>query len=313
MSKVLDRGKNSQVKSEKADKRNHDQQVQDESAKYVHAKDDLEKESILQVSSLGAGYGDQVAVKDISFSLAQGEILCLAGESGCGKSTILKALLSYYDVTILGGEIRLFGTSLNDVSPKKRASFCSEKMGVVFQSPGGSFNPIRSYRKQFIETLKSHGKYDRATFEENVEKAFGKVQLKDSKRLLSQCPFALSGGMNQRMALVLAMLLEQKILLCDEPTSALDATIALQVVKELKRLRDECGISQIIVTHDLGMAGYLADRIGIMYQGEIVEMGKASEILHHPQHPYTKRLLAAVPTLGGELTAASDKGTDSHE
>ena len=271
------------------------------------------EENVLQVSSLKAGYGDQVAVKDISFSLAQGEIFCLAGESGCGKSTILKALLSYNDVTIMDGEISLFGTSLIDVSPKKRPAFCSEKMGVVFQSPGASFNPIRSYKKQFIETLKSHGKYDRATFEENVEKAFTKVQLKDSKRLLSQCPFALSGGMNQRMALVLAMLLEQKILLCDEPTSALDATIALQVAKELKRLRDECGISQIIVTHDLGMAGYLADQIGIMYQGEIVEMGKTSEVLNHPKHPYTKRLLAAVPTLGGERKIMSDMVADNDE
>ena len=259
----------------------------------------MSRETILEVSGLSAGYGDQVAVKNVSFSLAKGEIVCLAGESGCGKSTILKALLSYFEVSILEGEIKLFGTDLATLSKRKRPAFCSDKMGVVSQSPGSSFNPIRSYKKQFIETLKSHGKYDRSTFEESVEKAFEKVQLKDSKRLLHLCPYALSGGMNQRMALALAMLLEQEILLCDEPTSALDATIALQVVKELKRLRDECGISQIIVTHDLGMAGFLADRIGIMYEGQIVEMGNVMEILHHPRHPYTKSLLAAVPRLGG--------------
>lgn len=256
--------------------------------------------TILQVKNLSAGYEDEQVIKDISFTLSKGEILCLAGESGSGKSTVLKALLSFYDIDVMDGDIRIFDTSVKDLAAKKRAAYCSEKMGVVFQNPGETFNPIRSYKKQFIETLKSHGKYNRATFMEQVEKAFEKVNLKDSQRLLHACPYALSGGMNQRMAIVLAMLLEQEILLCDEPTSALDATIALQVIQELKRLRDECGIAQIIVTHDLAMAGFLADRIGIMHEGRIVEMGETKEILQHSKHPYTQSLLAAVPTLNGK-------------
>ncbi|MBR6477292.1 MAG: ABC transporter ATP-binding protein [Lachnospiraceae bacterium] len=260
----------------------------------------MSKETILEVTALNAGYGETMAVKNLSFTLSRGEILCLAGESGCGKSTVLKALIAADDVRY-SGEARLLGTTLSTLSGKKRRAFCSEKMGMVFQSPGASFNPIRSYRKQFVETLKSHGKYDRTTFRDQAEKAFEKVELKDAERLLSQCPYALSGGMNQRMALALAMLLGQEILLCDEPTSALDATIALQVARELKRLRDVSGISQIVVTHNLAMAGFLADRIGIMYGGELVEMGETDQILAHPQHPYTKSLLAAVPRLGGEL------------
>ena len=258
----------------------------------------MSRETILEVSALNVGYGDQVAVKDLSFSLLRGEILCLAGESGCGKSTILKALLSLPEVNRFSGEIKLLGTELSALRERERRETCSEKMGMVFQNPGASFNPIRSYRKQFVETLKSHGKYDKASFKSQVEKAFGKVELKDADRLLSQCPYALSGGMNQRMALALAMLLGQEILLCDEPTSALDATIALQVAQELKRLRDVSGISQIIVTHNLAMAGFLADRIGIMQGGRLVEMGDADQILHRPQHPYTRSLLAAIPRLG---------------
>ena len=170
---------------------------------------------------------------------------------------------------------------------------------MVFQSPGAAFNPIRPYGKQFIETLKSHGKYEKATFMERVKAALESMDLKDAEKLLRQCPYALSGGMNQRMALALAMLLGQEILICDEPTSALDATIQLQVAKELKKLRDVNGISQIIVTHNLAMAGYLADRIGIMHDGKLVELGTADEILRHPEHAYTKGLIAAIPKLGG--------------
>ena len=271
----------------------------------------MSKEAILEVSALCAGYGDQSVIQDISFTLTRGEILCLAGESGCGKSTVLKSILSTSESTVFAGSIRVFGTEITELSPTKRRSLCSEKMGMIFQSPGASFNPIRSYKKQFIETLKSHGKYERASFREQVEEAFRKVHLKDADRLLSQCPYALSGGMNQRMAIALAMLLGQEILLGDEPTSALDATIALQVVKELKRLRDESGISQIIVTHNLAMAGFLADRIGIMYEGKLVETGPADRVLHHPQHPYTKSLLAAIPHLGGKiLTKKEDERHD---
>ena len=112
--------------------------------------------TILQVENLSAGYENEQVIKDISFTLSKGEIFCLAGESGSGKSTVLKALLSFYDIDVMDGDIRIFDTSVKDLAAKKRAAYCSEKMGVVFQNPGETFNPIRSYKKQFIETLKSH-------------------------------------------------------------------------------------------------------------------------------------------------------------
>ena len=261
----------------------------------------MNTEPVLSVSHLSAGYGDHVTVADVSFTLNRGEILCLAGESGCGKSTLLKAVISAREVNLSSGEICLYGTSLTSLPFKQRRRLCSEKMGMVFQNPGGAFNTIRSYKKQFVETLKSHGKYKAEAFVRQVGQVFSKVELRDENRILSQCPYALSGGMNQRTSFALAMLLGQDILLCDEPTSALDATIQLQVAEELKKLRDESGVTQIIVTHNLALASFVADRIGIMYAGRLVELGKAKELLKNPKHPYTRSLIAAIPGLDGRM------------
>ena len=278
---------------------------------------------MLSVSHLTVGYTDHPAAADVSFTLQKGEILCLVGESGCGKSTVLKALMAAPEIRLLAGSITLDGTVLSELPVKERRRICSDRLGIVFQSPEATFNPIRSYRKQFIETLKSHGRYDRASFESQVAEAFAKVELTDWKRVLNECPYALSGGMNQRVALALALLLDQEILLCDEPTSALDATIQLQVAQELKKLRDERGVTQIIVTHNLALARFLADRIGVMYAGRLVELGRAEDVLHDPRHPYTKSLIEAVPKLDGEMpfglpgsppmTGPAENGCEFHD
>lgn len=257
-------------------------------------------DALLSVSRLCAGYGERPAVADISFSLHRGEILCLVGESGCGKTTVLRSLLCAPGVRWLSGEIALKDAELSALPGKARRSLCSQRLGVVFQSPEAAFNPIRSYRRQFVETLKSHGIFNPATFDRQVEQAFARVELKDWRRVLNACPYALSGGMNQRVALALAMLLGQDILLGDELTSALDATIQLSVAKELKKLRDD-GVAQIIVTHHLALAGFLADRIGVMYAGRLVELGRAGDVLRHPCHPYTVSLIEAVPGLEGAV------------
>ena len=256
---------------------------------------------LLSVRNLTVGYGDHPAAAGVSFTLQRGEILCLVGESGCGKSTVLKALMAAPEIRLMSGSITLDGIILSDLPVKERRRLCCDRMGIVFQTPEATFNPIRSYRRQFIETLKSHGKYDPSSFDSQVESAFAKVELNDWKRVLNECPFALSGGMNQRVALALALLLKQEILLCDEPTSALDATIQLQVAKELQRLRDAGSVTQIIVTHNLALAHFLADHIGVMYAGRLVEFGKACDVLCSPRHPYTRSLMAAIPRLDGEM------------
>lgn len=256
-----------------------------------------ENTPVLAVSGLCAGYRSTV-ISDITFSLRPGEILCVAGESGCGKSTLLKALMGVDDaVHITAGEIRLLGQSLSALPVRERQRFCCARMGMIFQNPGASFDPIRPYGAQFRETLKSHGKYRKARFAADAAAAFAKLGLTDSARILASRPYELSGGMNQRAAMALALLLEQRILLSDEPTSALDAAVRLQAARELKKLSREDGIAQIVVTHDLALARFLSDSIAVLHGGRFVEYGDTETVLHAPGHPYTKELLQAVPRL----------------
>lgn len=260
------------------------------------------QEPILEVRNLSAGYGQQAVIEDISFSLRPGEILSVVGESGCGKSTLLRALLQTDPVVqTFAGSVVLQGQNLSQLPPKKRRDHCAAGLGMVFQNPGSSFNPIRSYRVQFAEALKSHGQYDKTAFLPQVTESFQKLGLTDVERILSSCPFALSGGVNQRMALALALMLGQQVLLSDEPTSALDAGVQLQVAKELKALSHRDGVAQLVVTHDLALARFLSHRIAVLYAGRIVEFGDTAQVLTHPVHPYTRALMAATPHVGGSL------------
>lgn len=257
-----------------------------------------EMQSLLQVSGLCAGYSRGDVLRDVSFTLRKGEILCVVGESGCGKSTLLKALMGADDaVHITGGTVTLEGRELTALSRRERQRLCRERMGMIFQTPGASFDPIRTYGAQFRDTLKGHGKFRKERFAADAAAAFDKLGLTDSGRILASRPYELSGGMNQRAAMALALLLEQRILLSDEPTSALDAAVRLQAARELKKLSREDGIAQIVVTHDLALARFLSDGIAVLHGGRFVEYGDTETVLHAPGHPYTKKLLQAVPRL----------------
>lgn len=257
-----------------------------------------EMQSLLQVSGLCAGYSRGDVLRDVSFTLRKGEILCVVGESGCGKSTLLKALMGVDDaVHITGGTVTLEGRELTALSRRERQRLCRERMGMIFQTPGASFDPIRTYGAQFRDTLKGHGKFRKERFAADAAAAFDKLGLTDSGRILASRPYELSGGMNQRAAMALALLLEQRILLSDEPTSALDAAVRLQAARELKKLSREDGIAQIVVTHDLALARFLSDGIAVLHGGRFVEYGDTETVLHAPGHPYTKKLLQAVPRL----------------
>ena len=260
---------------------------------------------ILTAEGLCAGYGGGDVISDISFSVAEGEALCVVGRSGCGKSTLLKAVLGVFDrPAVTGGDIIFDSHRLSEFAPKERKRLASSGMGLIFQSPGSAFNPIRSYKKQFIETLKSHGKYDKSSFLPAVSDAFARLGLESCERILDSCPYEMSGGMNQRIALALVMLMHQRLLLADEPTSALDAITRRTVADELVSMRSD-GLAQLIVTHDLALAAHIADRIAVMHRGRLVELAPAREIVSAPLHPYTRALLAAVPRLGGELPTAA--------
>lgn len=265
-----------------------------------------EMQSLLQVSGLCAGYGRGDVLRGVSFTLQKGEILCVVGESGCGKSTLLKALMGTDDaVHITGGTVTLEGRELAALSRRERQRLCCDRMGMIFQDPGASFDPIRTYGAQFRDTLKGHGKFQKERFAADAAAVFDRLGLADSGRILASRPYELSGGMNQRAAMALALLLEQDILLADEPTSALDAVMQLQAARQLKQLSRAEGIAQIVVTHDLALAQFLADRIAVLYEARFVEYGDTDTVLRAPSHPYTQRLLRAIPRLnrdaGGSL------------
>lgn len=259
-------------------------------------------EALLTVDNLRASYGDGDVLADVTFQMRAGEILCIAGESGCGKSTLLKAILGLRELgaMVTGGQITFGGQALRTPAPR---GMLGAEIGMIFQNPGASFNPVRSYEKQFRETLRSHG---RAYDVQEILACFEKLQLPDGARILKCRPYELSGGMNQRVAIALAMLLRPRLLLCDEATGALDVTTQKSVVEELLRLRDACATAILLVTHNLGVAARMADTVGIMYAGRMVEYGDAAAVLHTPAHPYTQSLIAAVPDFSGALPSGLD-------
>ena len=167
-------------------------------------------------------------------------------------------------------------------------------MMLIQQNPAGAFNPIRTFDKQFRETLKSH---DISFDNEKLNQLFVTLGLKDTQGILKSRPYEMSGGMNQRIAIAAAMLMDPELLLCDEITSALDVTTAIAVTDELLRLKNEKGTTIILVTHNLGIAANIADKIAIMSKGEVIEFGSAEQVLHDPQREYTRNLLRDVPKL----------------
>ncbi len=260
---------------------------------------------VLTVTGLSAGYPSHPVLQNVSFTLRAGEILCVVGESGCGKSTLLKALMGVDPaVRLTSGTITLSGQPLTTLPRRERQCLCCAQMGMIFQNPGASFDPLRPYAAQFRDTLKSHGKYRPDRFTADASAALASLGLTDAPRILSSRPYQLSGGMNQRAAIALSLLLGQRVLLADEPTSALDAPMRLQAARQLKSLSRQNGVAQLVVTHDLALARFLSDRIAVLHDGRVVEQGETEAVFRAPRHAYTQTLLRAMPRLNGEGGAA---------
>ena len=255
----------------------------------------MNEKLLLRATDLSAGYGGEDVIKKLSFELERGEILCVVGESGCGKTTLLRALLgSAGRVETTGGSLEIAGKAITGDARH-------EDVGMIPQNPAAAFNPIRSYKKQFAETLKSQGKCEAGSFVEQCLDTLGALGLTDAERILKSCPCQLSGGMNQRMAIALCLMMEYELLLCDEPTSALDTVLRLKTAQELMRLRSLGRIGQIVVTHDLALARMIADKTAVMCKGRFTEYGRTDEVLRSPVHRYTQSLIAASPKLGGRI------------
>ncbi len=255
---------------------------------------------ILNVTNLSTSYGKVRVLRDISFSLRKNEILGVVGESGCGKSTLIKsiAMLKGLNCTVTSGDIVFDGRSLLSIGEEERRKLWGDEITMIFQNPESCFNHSRRIGTHFTETVKAHRNLSDSEIFAQTEEIFKKIGLKDTKRILNSYPFELSGGMNQRVAIALAVLLKPKLILADEPTSALDTTVQKQVVEEMLALKESMETSMIVITHNIGVVGRMADNIAVMYGGRIIEYGRREKILEDPQHPYTKALLSAVPKLG---------------
>lgn len=261
----------------------------------------IRDERLIEARSLTLGYRDRPVAWDISFSAAPGEILGIVGESGSGKSTILKALNGGKDfgVQIVSGEVLFKGQDLCSMKPSELQKIRGVEIGMIFQDPSSSFNPIRSFEKQIRATFCDHGRKDWEAEKKQILEVFEVMNLKDGEQILKSCPFEMSGGMNQRIAIAAATAMHPDLLLADEPTSALDVTIQRQIIDELLRLRERYGMAIILVTHHIGVVREMADRVIILNHGRIVESGGVSEVLESPSQDYTKQLLDAVPVLKG--------------
>ena len=250
---------------------------------------------LLAVHNLTVSYGEKQAVRGVNFCLHRGEILVLAGESGSGKSTILRAVMGILDAGVCAGEILWEGTDVLQLAKDARRKLAGEEIAMVFQNAGAAFCPVRTIGSQLYESVCAHRAWSYAEFRERAEALMAQMQL--PRAVLDEYPFRLSGGMAQRAGIAAAMLLQPKLILADEPTSALDALTQVRVAKELMALRRRTGVAMLLVTHHMGLAYYMADRILVLRRGETVEQGTREEIFRHPKEAYTKELIAAVPRL----------------
>ncbi len=257
-------------------------------------------DALLKFDTVDISYGELDVVHNVNFSLHAGEVLGIVGESGSGKSTIIKAamgLLGNYGV-VSRGDIWLEGRNVPDLSQKELQQIRGEKMGMIFQDAGASLCPIRTIGAQIYESMRAHKRrISKKEAKEEALRLFEKLNFKDGERIWKSYPFELSGGMNQRVGIAMAMLLNPPILLADEPTSALDAVSQKQVVQEMLRVRELFDTAIILVTHDMEVVSAMADTIMVLKDGEVMEFGPAKQVLETPKNAYTKELMAAVPKI----------------
>ena len=256
-------------------------------------------EPLLTYQSVEVSFNGRAVTHDVSFTLHAGEILGIVGESGSGKSTLLKAAMGLLGNggLVTKGDIWFKGKDLPDLPEKELRKICGAGIGMIFQDAGASLCPIRTIGEQIYESMSAHMEITRSQAREKALALFEKLQFKDGQRIWNSYPFELSGGMNQRAGIAIAMLMEPPVLLADEPTSALDVAVQKQVIEEMLHLRELFGTAIILVTHDIGVVSAMADTVLVLKDGRVMEFGTAQQVLREPRDAYTRKLLAAVPKL----------------
>ena len=257
---------------------------------------------MLDIENITVAYNGQPFLRDFSLHMKRGEIISLVGESGSGKTTAIRSILGLLpqEGELVSGDILFEGKSLPEYSEKEMQKLRGSRISMIFQDSGAMLNPIRKIGSQYIEYIQKHEKLGHKAAEEKAVAMLEAMRLSEPERIMKSYSFQLSGGMRQRVGIAMAMTFEPELLLADEPTAALDVTTQAQIVRQMMELRKNHGTSIILVTHNLGVAAYISDRIVVMQNGRIVEEGDRKTILEQPGCAYTRKLLAAVPNMYGE-------------
>lgn len=258
---------------------------------------------LLQVDNLVTQFrtaeGKVSAVRGISFSVNKGETLCIVGESGCGKSITSLSLMGLLPSNgeIANGSIHLNDEELTKKSEEQLRQLRGNDMSMIFQEPMTALNPVFTIGFQLSEPLIIHRNLSRKAAAKEAVNLLNKVGIPSPEEKLNEYPHELSGGMRQRVMIAMALACKPSLLIADEPTTALDVTIQAQILDLIDDLKDEMDMGVVFVTHDMGVVAEIADRVMVMYAGEVVEIGYVKELFNNPQHPYTKGLLTSVPNI----------------
>ncbi len=270
---------------------------------------------LLEVSGLEVTYGGpdtEPALQGIDLTVGDGERVALVGESGSGKSTTAAAIIGLLpgQGRVSGGTIRFRGEDITHADEKRLRQLRGRQVGLVPQDPMASLNPAARVGQQVAETLRAHGMASRGTATRRAVELLGEAGIPEASQRSRQYPHEFSGGMRQRVLIAIALACEPELLVADEPTSALDVTVQRQILDHLERLRADRGTSMLLVTHDLGLAAERADRVVVMSEGRIVESGPAAQLLRDPQEDYTRRLVAAAPSLASARVRSHARTAD---
>ena len=258
---------------------------------------------MLEIKDLAVQYGNQApTIEHFNLSMKKGEIISVVGESGSGKTTVIRAVLGALSGAgrVTSGDILYHGESLLKNSKSDWRKIRGSKMSMIFQDCGGTLNPIRKIGSQYVEYIRTHQSMTKKEAWDKAVSMLTKMRLPDAENIMNSYPYQLSGGMRQRVGIAMAMTFNPELLLADEPTSALDVTTQAQIVRQMMELRDDFGTGIIIVTHNIGVAAYMADQLVVMQNGKVVDQGTRDEVMNNPTSDYTKKLLAAVPEMEGQ-------------
>ncbi len=244
-------------------------------------------------------YGKNISVDHIDFHVDEGEVVCIVGESGCGKSVTSLSIMGLLrkDGAVRDGSVLFDGKNLLSMTEKELDKVRGNEITMIFQDPLTSLNPVFTVGNQIVESIRTHMHLSKEDAKKRAEMLLEKVGMPDTRGTMKKYPHTLSGGMRQRVMIAMALSCNPRLLIADEPTTALDVTIQAQIMKLLKELREETGMSMILITHDIGLVANMADRVLVMYAGQIIEEAPVKELFENPKHPYTKALLDTVPTI----------------